>query len=122
MAKYPFSCDPSILVDNSKNALVCQERQDKRQLKTGMHAKYVDQLGDMLAHGVISVILEEIKSYKGPVNYITHQEVYKDSAMTPVRVMSHSSFHNGMTTLNECLIKGPNTLADMYENHIKFRE
>ena len=85
VAKYTFSCDPSILVDNGKNALACQERQEKRQLKTGMHAKYVDQFADMLARGVISVIPEEeIKSYKGPVNYITHQEVYKDSATTSV--------------------------------------
>ena len=59
MAKYPFSHDPSILVDNSKNALVCQERQEKKQLKTGTHAKYVEQFVDMLAHGVISVIPEE---------------------------------------------------------------
>ena len=26
-----------------------------------------------------------------------------------------------MNTLNKCLIKGPNTLADLYENLIKFR-
>ena len=64
MAKYPFSRDPEVLVDNGKNALACQERQEKRQLKTGTHAKYVDQFADMLACGVISVILEEeLKSY-----------------------------------------------------------
>ena len=41
--------------------------------------------------------------------------------MTPIWAISNSSFHNGMNTLNECLIKGPNTLADLYENLIKFR-
>ena len=46
--------------------------------------------------------------------------MYKDLAMTPVRVVSNS-FHNGTTTLNECLVKGPNTLADLYKNLIKFR-
>ena len=40
---------------------------------------------------------------------------------TPVRVISNSSFRNGTTTLKECLIKGPNTLVDLYENLIKFR-
>ena len=75
VAKYPFSHDPSILVDNGKNALACQERQEKRQLKTGTHAKYVDQFVDMLACGVISDIPEEkLKSYLGPINYITQQE------------------------------------------------
>ena len=122
MVKYPFSTDPIILIYNGQSALACQQKQEKRQLKSGTHAKYVDQFTDMLAHGVISVIPEEeIKSYKGPVNYITHQEVYKDSSTAPVRVMSNSSFCNGMTTLNECLVKGPNTLADLYENLIKFR-
>ena len=122
VAKYPFSRDPSILVDNGKNALVFQERQEKKQHKTGTHAKYVEQFEDMLAHGVISVIpTEELKSYRGPVNYITHQEVYKDSSTTPVRVISNSSFHNRTTTLNKCLIKGPNTLVDLYKNLIKFR-
>ena len=41
--------------------------------------------------------------------------------MTPIWAISNSSFHNGMNTLNKCLIKGPNTLADLYENLIKFR-
>ena len=107
VAKYLFSSNPKVLVDNGQNALACQQRQEKRQLKSGTHAKYVDQFADRLAHVIILVIPEEeIKSYKGPVNYITHQEVYKDSATTPVRVMSNTSFHNGMTTLNDCLVKG----------------
>ena len=64
MAKYPFSCDPEVLVDNGQNALACQQRQEKRQLKTGTHAKYVVQFADMLVRGVISVIHgEELKSY-----------------------------------------------------------
>ena len=89
-------------MDNGSNALAFQEQQEKKQLKSGTHAKYVDQFADMLACGIILVIPEEeLKSYKGPVNYITHQEVYKDLATTPVRVMSTSSFHNGMTMLNE---------------------
>ena len=82
----------------------------------------MEQFEDIIAHGVISVIpLYELKSYQGPVNYITHQEVYKDSVMTPVRVAFNSSFHNRTTTLNKCLIKGPNTIADLCENLTKFR-
>ena len=76
----------------------------------------MEQFEDMIACGVISVIaLEELKSYQWPVNYITHQEVYEDLAMTPVRVISNSSFCNGTTMLNEFLVKVLNTLADLYD-------
>ncbi len=64
---------------------------------------------------------EEIASYRGPVNYIVHSEVYKESNTTPVRLVSDSSFKNGTTSLNDCLVKGPNTLNDIYNNLVKFR-
>ena len=35
--------------------------------------------------------------------------------------MSDSSFKNGNTSLNEILVKGPNTLNDIYNNLVKFR-
>ena len=59
--------------------------------------------------------------YKGPINYAIHHEVYKYSNTTPVRLVSDSSFKNGDTSLNDILIKGPNTLADIYNNLVKFR-
>ena len=59
--------------------------------------------------------------YKGPINYVTHHEVYKYSNKTPVRLVSDSSFKNGDTSLNDILIKGPNTVADIYNNLVKFR-
>ena len=42
-------------------------------------------------------------------------------ATTPVRAVSNSSFWNENTTLNECLVKGSNTLVDIYKNLIKFK-
>ena len=45
----------------------------------------------------------------------------KDSALTPVRLVSNSSFRNGHTSLNGCLAKGPNTLNDLFDNMVKFR-
>ena len=58
----------------------------------------------------------------GPINYITHHEVYKPSSLsTPVCLISNSSFKNGSTNLNEITVKGPNTLADIYNNLFKFR-
>ena len=110
--KYPFT-----------KALNCQISQEKRQIRNQYHTLYVDQFEDMIKRGVVSEITEEEKKiYKGPVNYITHHEVYKPgSTSTPVRLVSNSSFKNGDSNLNDCLVKGPNTLADIFENLVKFR-
>ena len=78
---------------------------------------------DMVNRGVISKNPEEeLKAYSGPVNYITHHEVYKEgSTSTPVRLVSNSLYKNGETSLNELIAKGPNTRADIFDNLIKFR-
>ena len=122
-AKYPFKKDPSILVDNGKEAKACQVSQEKRQLKNGTHQQYVDQFKDMMSRNVISEIsAKERAAYSGPVNFITHHEVYKPGSIsTPIRLVSNSSFKNGKTNLNDICVKGPNTLADIFENILKFR-
>merc|ERR1712002_849575 len=122
-AKYPFKKDPAVLIDNSKEAKACQINQEKRQLKNNIHSQYVEQFTDMLERGVITEISQgEIAAYTGPVNFITHHEVYKPGSLsTPVRLVSNSSFRNGSTNLNDISVKGPNTLADIYNNLFKFR-
>ena len=76
----------------------------------------------MLERNVVSEILQaEVTACSGPINYITHQEVFKpESLLTPVHLVSNSSFKNGSTNLNDITIKGPNTLTDIYNNHFKF--
>ena len=91
-------------------------------LRDGVHELYIKQFHDMINRGVVSKISqEEMDSYSGPVNYIVHHEVYKDSNSTPVCLVSDSSFRNGQTSLNDCLVKGPNMLADIFDHLIKFR-
>ena len=120
--KYPWTVDPSTLVDNSAAALACQKKMEERQLKAGTHSDYCAQFQDMVSRGVLSVMSEEEqRTWCGPVNCITHHEVLKESATTPVRLVSNSSFANGSTSLNNCLAKGPNTLSDLFENLVKFR-
>merc|ERR1712115_506206 len=58
---------------------------------------------------------QEMADYAGLVQYITHHGVLKDSATTPLRVVTNSSFKNGKYSLNDCLPKGPNSLNDMLE-------
>ena len=122
-AKYPFNKDPAILVDNRNEAKACQVNQKKRQIKTGTHEEYPKQFKDMFDRNILTEITkEEMETYKGPVNYITHHKVYKpDSLSTPVCVVSNSTFKNGKTNLNDLTVKGPNTLADIYDNLIKFK-
>ena len=57
----------------------------------------------------------------GPVNWITHHDVLKDSTTTPIRLVSNSSFPNGSTALNDLLVKGPNTLNCLLKNLVRFR-
>ena len=77
----------------------------------------------MLKRNVVSELTQaEMSVYTGPINYITHHGVYKPRSLsTPVRLVSNSSFKNGSTNLNEITVKGPNTLADIYNNLFKFR-
>ena len=112
-----------MLMDNGKEAKACHISQEKPQVHNKTHDQYVKQFRDIRKHGVISQITQkDISAYNGPVNYITHHEVYKPSSLsTPVRLVSNSSFRNGSTNLNDITVKGPNTLADVYDNLFKFR-
>ena len=72
--------------------------------------------------GISDISQNEVSAYRGPVNYSTHHDVFKPGSLsTPVRLVSNSSFKNGTTNLNDLTVKGPNTLADIFENLFKFR-
>ena len=76
----------------------------------------------MIDRNVVSEITSaELQAWKGPINYNTHHDVLKDSATTPVRLVSNSSFNNGSTNLNDLLVKGPNTLNCLFSNLVRFR-
>ena len=71
---------------------------------------------------ITEITKEEIKICKGPVNYITHHKVYwPGSLSTPIHVEFNSSFNNWNTSLNKITIKGPNMLAEIFNNLIKFK-
>ena len=64
---------------------------------------------------------DELASWTGPCQYITHHAVLKDSVTTPVRVVSNSSFNNGGKSLNSCLASGPNSLNPMLDVMLRYR-
>ena len=62
-----------------------------------------------------------MSSYEGPLNYITHHAIVKNSSSTPLRVVHNSSLKNGSHSLNSILPKGPSQLNDMLEVALRFR-
>ena len=119
--KYPFCSDPFVLQDNGSQELACQRRQESRQIWGKSWDLYKSQFQDMIdLCMVVELKQPNLKQYDGPVNYIAHHEVLKNSASTLVRIVSNSSFPNGRTTLDECLVKGPNTLNCLFSNLVRF--
>ena len=64
---------------------------------------------------------EELDSWQGPINYISHHGVEQDSVTTPLRIVTNSSLKNGGKSLNDCLISGPNSLNSMFDIMLRFR-
>jgi hypothetical protein len=64
---------------------------------------------------------------KGPVNYISIVEAFKMGtyATTPLRICMNSSMKQlapSGVSLNDCLLKGPSALADLYTVTLGMRE
>lgn len=73
----------------------------------------------MINRGVVAEIPpQELDVWSGPVIGNTHHDDLKDSATTPVKLVSNSSFKKGTTSLNEFLVKGPNTSNYLYSKVI----
>lgn len=92
------------------------EKVEKDLFRDGLHSAYNEQSLSQLDRGVaVKLSDEELESWTGPCQYITHHAVLKDSVTTPVRVVSNSSFNNGGNSLNSCLACGPNSLNPMLD-------
>ena len=86
--------------------------------------QYCKQFQDLIDRNVFREIPEdEMKNYDGPIFYITHHEVYKEeSSSTPVRIVLNTSLKNkdGMS-LNDVMMKGPNSLNNIFGIQLRFR-
>ena len=70
---------------------------------------------------MVKLSKQDIEEWKGPVNYISHHGVEKPSVTTPLRIVTNSSLKNGSTSLNGCMIAGPNFLNSMMDIGLRFR-
>ena len=99
------------------------KNQEKRLEKLGLLSLYNEELRKYVDRGVIvKLSKQDMDEWRGPCNYISHHMVEKpDSVTTPFRIVTNSSLRNGSTSLNGCLITGPNSLNSMFDIGIRFR-
>ena len=122
IVKYPFKKDPSCLPFNRSTAVGIADKLWRSLEKDGLLDAYNSEIKKYIDRQTFVVLSEqEMADYCGPVQYITHHGVLKDSATTPLRVVTNSSFKNGKYSLNDLLPKGPNSLNDMLEVMVRFR-
>ena len=119
---YPFVKDPSCLPNNRSAAVKVAARLWKSLEKDGLLEAYHEEVRKYIDRGTfVKLTEEELNSYEGPHQYISHHGVLKPSVSTPLRVVTNSSFNNHGNSLNSCLPKGPNSLNDMNKIMLRFR-
>ena len=105
--EYPFVKNPACLPYNRHCVVRVAEKVEKGLIKDGLHNVYCEQIKQFLDRGVaVKLSQEEMQSWTGPCQYITHHGVLKDSVTTPLRVVTNSSFNNGGNSLNSCMASG----------------
>ena len=104
--QYPFIRDPNVLSDNRSEMLNKSIRMEQSMKRRGILEDYNAEFKKFIDRGVISeVTKEEIDSYDGPINVISHHGVPQPSKVTtPLRIVSSSSQDNRGHSLNSCLL------------------
>ena len=120
--RYQFKKDPRSLPNNRNAAMKIAEKLEQRLTKEMKRDYYNQQFQELLDRGaVVKLSKEELESWQGPINYISHHGVEQDSVTTPLRIVSNSSLKNGGKSLNDCLITGPKSLNSMFDIMQRFR-
>ena len=89
--KYPFKKDPSCLPYNRSTAVNIASKLWVSLQKDGLLEAYNNEMKKYMERGTFVVLnQQEMLDYAGPVQYITHHAVLKDSSSTPLRVVTNS--------------------------------
>jgi hypothetical protein len=128
IASYPFCVSPSVLGDNFRQAKGIMFKQEQRLVKQKRLDEFNEQFHDAVNRGVFRELKEEeLSDWDGPVNYISMVEAFKSgpSVTTPLRICMNSSLKQPppvSMSLNDCLVKGPSALADLFTVTLSMRE
>jgi hypothetical protein len=106
-------------MDNYNQVYSHTLRQEKRLAKKGRAEEFNKQFYDTVERGVFKEIgPAEMAGWKGPVNYITMVEAFKEGphSTTTLRICMNSSLQQPRPvskSLNDCLMNGPSALVDL---------
>ena len=121
LVKYPFVKDPNILPPNRDVVIKIADRLWNSLKKNGHLEQYHAEMRKYIDRGTfVKLSANEINTYEGPAQWITHHGVFKGSVSTPLRVVTNSSFNNRGHSLNSCLPRGPNSLNDLFAITVRF--
>jgi hypothetical protein len=94
--------------------------QERRLAKQGCTEEFNEEFYKTVERGVFKEITrEEMAAWEGPVNYISMVEAFKEGphSTTPLRICMNSSLKQPKPvslSLNDCLVKGPSALVDLF--------
>ena len=122
---YPWVKDAAELPDNRSQAEKKLEATERRLAKNPDHAdaynKQMEEMSEMNFSRKLSN--EDLKSYKGPIHYISHHEVVRpEKKSTPIRIVFNSSASYKGHRLNNYWLKGPDLLNNLCGVLLRFRE
>ena len=122
---YPWIKDPSALPDNREQAerkLVATERRLLANIENAN--AYDKEMVRMKELGFSRKLSnEELKTYNGPVHYVSHHEVLRpESKSTPLQIVFNSSAVYKGHKLNDYWMKGPDLLNDLFGVLLRFHE
>jgi hypothetical protein len=126
-ASYPFKVSPWTLIDNYSQARKCMEGQERRMIKSGRLEEFNKQFYETVERGVFRKLSPtELSEYSGPLNYISMVEAFKNGphSTTPLRICMNSSMKQPQPSgksLNDCLMKGPSALVDLFTVTLSMR-
>ena len=125
LVPYPCKNDPKQLPDNRSQAVKRLEATERRLIKNPeLAAAYDKQMTEMnTANYSRKLSEEELKSYEGPVHYVSHHGVLRpEKASTPLRIVFNSSAVYQGHCLNDYWLKGPDLLNSLFGVILRFRE